>query len=59
MFIVSKLLKRGNVGVNIFSLRKKRTGSLRIITSADVQFFAQNQVKTKKKKSHHVPEPAP
>ena len=31
-------------GVTLFSLRKKRTGSLKVVTSADVQFFAQNQV---------------
>ena len=32
----------------MFSLREKRTGSLKIFTSADVQFFGKNQVKSKK-----------
>ena len=35
--------------VTTFSLRKRRTGSLRVIIFADVQFSAQTQVKTKKK----------
>ena len=43
-----------NTRVIIFSLRKRRTGSLKIITSADIQFFAQNQMKSKKIKGHHV-----
>ena len=44
--------------VTIFSLRKTRTGfyeghhvQKKVITSADVQFSDQNQVKTKKKRS--------
>ena len=41
MFIVSKLLKRDNFRATIFSLHKRRTGTLKIITSADVQFSAQ------------------
>ena len=36
--------------VTIFSLRKKRTDSLKVITSADAQFSAQNQVKGKREK---------
>ena len=32
----------------IISLPKKRTGFLKVITSADDQIFAQNQVKSKK-----------
>ena len=38
-----------NARVTIFSLRKKRTCSLRVITFVDVQFSAQTLVKTKKK----------
>ena len=33
----------------MFSQRQRRTDFLRVITSADVQFLAQNQVKTKKR----------
>ena len=47
----AELKKTPSTRVTIFSLRKRRTGSLRIITSADVQFSSQNQVKTKKKSS--------
>ena len=32
----------------MFSLRK-RTGSLKVLASADLQYFAQNQAKSKKK----------
>ena len=39
--------------VTIFSLRKKRTDSLKVITSADAQFSAQNQVKGKREKKRH------
>ena len=39
--------------VTIFSLRKTRAGSLRVIMSEDVHFSPQKQVKTKKK-GHHV-----
>ena len=35
--------------ITMFSLRKRRTGSLMVITSADVQISAQYQVKTEKK----------
>ena len=37
--------------VTIFLQRKRRTGSLRVIKSADVQFFAQKQVQSKKRSS--------
>ena len=38
-----------NSRVTIFSLRKRRTGSVKVITSANVQVFAQNEVKKKVK----------
>ena len=37
--------------VTIFSLRKKRTGSLKIIACAEVQFSTQNEMKSKNKSS--------
>ena len=47
--LVPKIMKSG---VAIFSLSKRRTGSLKAdITSADVQFPPQNQVKSKKRSS--------
>ena len=45
--------KFSNSRITMFSLRKRRTGSLTVITSVGVQFSAQNQVKTKKQ-GHHV-----
>ena len=36
------------IRVIVFSRRKSRTGFLKVITSADAQFSAQNQVKSKK-----------
>ena len=35
--------------VTIFSLCERRTGSLRVIMSADVKIFTQKHVKTKKR----------
>ena len=35
--------------ITIFSLRKRRSDSLRVIMSADAHFSVQKQVKTKKK----------
>ena len=40
----------------MFSLRKRRTGSLGVITSADVQISAQNQVKREKGHHDHRPQ---
>ena len=39
--------------ITIFSLCKRRTDSLKVIASAEVQFSTQNQVKSKKK-GHRV-----